>query len=260
MTFSNVVLGAANRGMRARNVAEVDWPSVPLEDLEEMQDAGARIRECYWVLAKTGDNIVGELLRGAETFYEWNHYPDGDVYDHESHGQYYYHAHPADERPGEHGHFHVFLRPKGMPKDITPARVPDFAPPEDPDDALSHLIAISMNPAGFPIKLFTTNRWVTGEVWYTAEDVCRLLPYFAIQHAQPSWPVNIWITNMLILFRPQIRDLVMARDTAVEAWRRDHPSESVYEDRELEVTSERQIDVDRQIEAVERALAERENG
>lgn len=238
-------------------VAEIDWSAIPLGDLEAMRDAGARIRECCWVLAKTNDNIVGELLKGEGTFYEWNHYPDGDVFDHESHSQYYYHAHPAGERPGEHGHFHVFLRPKGMPDGIAPARVPDFEPPEDPDDALCHLVAISMNPQGFPIKLFTTNRWVTGEVWYTAADVCRLLPYFAIDHAQPSWPVNIWITNMLILFRPQIRELVVARDAAVEAWRRGHSSNNVYEDRDLEVTSDLAIDVDRQIAAVEKALAAR---
>lgn len=241
------------------DVAEVDWDAVPTSDLEAMRDAGERVLECYWVLAKTNDNIVGELLRDAGTFYEWNHYPDGDVYDNESHSQYYYHAHPPDERPGEHGHFHVFLRPKGMPDGIEPARVPDFEPPEDPDDALSHLVAVSMDPKGFPIKLFTTNRWVTGEVWYSGADVRRLLPFFAIQHAQPSWPVNIWITNILILFRPQIRNLIAARDAAVAAWQRDHPGENVYEDRGLEVTSELPIDVDRQIETVDRLLAGRDS-
>jgi hypothetical protein len=239
------------------DVAEVDWGAVSTEDLEAMRDAGERILEAHWVLAKTNDNIVGELLRGVETFYEWNHYPDGDVYDSESHSQYYYHAHPPDERPGEHGHFHVFLRPKGMPEGIAPAKVPDFEPPEDPDDALSHLVAISMDPKGFPVKLFTTNRWVTGEVWYAGADVCRLLPFFTIQHAQPSWPVNIWITNMLILFRPQIRSLIQARDEAVGAWVGDHPGENVYEARSLEVTSELSIDVEGQIETVRRVLAER---
>jgi hypothetical protein len=235
-------------------VRKVDLTSISRDELEEMRDAGARIRECYWVLGKTNDNIVGELLKGSGTFYEWNHYPDGDVYDHDTHSQYYYHAHAAGERPGEHGHFHTFLRPKGMPADIQPAQVPDYEAPEDPDDALSHLVAISMDPKGFPIKLFTTNRWVTGEVWYTAADVCRLLPLFSIDHAQPSWPVNIWISNMVVLFRPQIRVLVQERDKRVAAWSRKHGSENIYEDRALEVTSELPVDVDRQIDAVERAL------
>jgi hypothetical protein len=223
-------------------------------ELEEMREAGARICECYRILAKTGDNIVGELLKGVETFYEWNHYPDGDVYDHDSHSQYYYHAHPADERPGEHGHFHVFLRPEGMPPGVAPAKVPDFEAPEDPEDALSHLVAISMDAKGYPIKLFTTNRWVTGEVWYAGADVCRLLPYFDIDHAQPSWPVNIWVTNMVVLFRPQIRRLIEARDDVVAKWAHRHPSRNVYEDHELEVAAELTIDVDRQLAAVGSAL------
>ncbi len=240
-----------------RKVAAADLSGLSTAELAEMFDAGKRVLECYRALARTDDNIVGELLKDAGTFYEWNHYPDGDVYDHDSHSQFYYHAHPAEERPGEHGHFHAFLRPKGMPEAVRPAAVPDFEPPDDPDDALSHLVAISMDPKGFPIRLFTTNRWVTGEVWYAAEDVCRLLPYFAIEHAQPSWPVNIWITNMLVLFRPQIRWLIRARDAAIEKWTRSHPSSNVFEDRGLEVTAELPIDVDKQITAVKRALANR---
>ena len=58
------------------------------------------------VLAKTGDNVVSEVLRGVETFYEWEHYPPDDVYDRETHAQFYYHAHPPGERSfAEHGHF-----------------------------------------------------------------------------------------------------------------------------------------------------------
>ena len=111
----------------------VDFSVLPEQDLEAMRDAGERIGECYRVLAKTDDNIVGELLKGEGTFYEWNHYPDGDVYDRDSHSQYYYHAHAAGERRGEHGHFHAFLRPGGMPPGIAPAPVADYVPPDDPD-------------------------------------------------------------------------------------------------------------------------------
>src|SRR3546814_4518623 len=97
---------------------------LPAEALEAMAAAGAEVVEIHRVLAKTGDNLVGELLKHSGTFYEWDHYPPGDVYDHETHGQYYYHAHAADQRfENEHGHFHTFVRPKGMPPGIRPARV-----------------------------------------------------------------------------------------------------------------------------------------
>jgi len=219
-----------------------------------MLEAGIEVVDCHRVLAKTGDNIVGEALRGSESFYEWNHYPDGDVYDNVSHAQYYYHAHPPEERPGEHGHFHTFLRPKGMPPDIKPAPVPDYESPEDPDDNLSHLIAISMDEKGFPRGLFTVNRWVTGDVWYLADDVITMVDLFVIDQASPSWAMNRWITGMFRLFRPHIVDLLRERDRAIAAWEKEHSGENAYEARDLEVTSTIEIDIDAQIGRVREAL------
>jgi hypothetical protein len=233
--------------------------SLPTEALEDMAEAGAEVMEIHRVLAKTGDNIVGELLKNNGTFYEWDHYPPGDVYDHETHGQYYYHAHASDQRfEGEHGHFHTFVRPKGMPAGIKPAKVPGYEAPEDPNDALSHLVAIAMTPAGLPFRLFTVNRWVTGEVWYKAEDVIRLLDVFKIDHAQPSWPVNRWVSAMVRLYKPQIADLLLARDRKVEAWQQRLPDVDVFEDRDLEVTSFLDISLDQQIQGVGHALLARQ--
>lgn len=228
----------------------VDLADISDDVLQRMAEAGGEAVDCFRVLAKTGDNIVGELLRDTGTFYEWDHYPKGDVYDSETHSQYYYHAHPADERPGEHGHFHTFIRPKGMPEGMKPAPLPDYEPPEDPDDALSHIIGISMDPQGLPLRLFTTNRWVTGEIWYAPEDVIDLLDRFEIDLAHPSWPVNRWLTGMLRLFRPQIADLLHARDAKIAEWAAAHPGENAYEDRDFEVTSWLDIVVDDQLDAV----------
>lgn len=232
----------------------LDFGRLPRTILQTMAEAGYEVIDCYRVLAKTGDNVVGEILRGQGTFYEWNHYPENDVYDFESHAQYYYHAHPKDERPGEHGHFHTFLRPKGMPKGVKPAPVPGFVPPEDPNDALSHFVAISMNEQGIAIQLFTTNRWVTGETWYRASDMVAMLDRFVIDLAQPSWPVNRWITAMLRLFRPQIEALLLERDRVIAEWLRRHPKVDVFEDRRLEVTSKIDISVEDQLRLVLAAL------
>ena len=228
---------------------------LPVEQLEAMATAGAEVVEIHRLLAKTGDNVVGELLKHNGTFYEWDHFPPGDVYDHETHGQYYYHAHAADQRfSGEHGHFHTFVRPRGMPPGMSPASVPGFTPPADPNDALSHLVAIAMTPAGLPFRLFTVNRWVTGEVWYRAEDVIRLLDVFRIDHTQPSWPVNRWLSAMIVLFKPQIAELLAARDAKVASWQEQNPGSDIFEDRDLEVTSFLDIVVEDQVQAVARAL------
>lgn len=228
---------------------------LPREDLEEMAEAAREVRACQRALAKTGDTVVGELLRGHGTLYEWRHYPPGDVYDAEYHAQYYYHCHPEGERPqGEHGHFHTFLRPLGMPGGVRPVALPDFKEPDSDNDALSHLIGIAMDVAGQPVRLFTTNRWVTGETWYAAEDVTRMIESFVVDHARPSWPANRWITAMMRLFRPQIRTLLRERDETVRRWAEQRPGTYVYEDRDLEVTSQAVISVDEQVAAVELAL------
>lgn len=232
-----------------------DLSELPREELQALAEAGREVRTCRRVLAKTGDTVVGELLRGNGTLYEWRHYPPGDVYDAEYHAQYYYHCHPEDERPpGDHGHFHTFLRPLGMPAGMAPAPLPDFEPPAGDNDALSHLIGIAMDTAGSPVRLFTTNRWVTGETWYAAEDVVRMLDGFVIDHARPSWATNRWITALVRLFRPQIVELLHERDRNIARRAADMPGSNVHEDRGLEVTSQRSINVDDQIEQVEMAL------
>ena len=222
-----------------------------------MAEAGERILECYRILRKSDANVVGEVLRGHGEFYEWDHYPPGDVYDPETHSQFYYHAHPPENRTKkwgvEHGHFHTFLRPKGMPGDAKPADVADLEEPGSDNDALTHFVGVSMNRAGFPIRLFTTNRWVTGETWYSAETVISLLDHFEMDLATPSWPVNIWITSLLRLYRPQIESLLVERDASVEAWKNEHPGENVFEDRDLEITSIIDISVEGQIKRITRA-------
>jgi hypothetical protein len=112
-----------------------------------------------------------------------------------------------------------------------------------------------MDQYGYPIRLFSTNRWVTGEVWYAANDVIAMLDHFHMDLAYPSLPVNIWITAMLRLFRPDIEDLVRQRDRAVAAWQERKNNDNAYENRDLEITSHLDISVEGQVERVNGALA-----
>jgi hypothetical protein len=221
-------------------------------------EAVREIRSCERALAKTGDTLLTELLRGQGTAQDWCHYPPGDVYDAEYHAQYYYHCHPpAERKPGEHGHFHTFLRPFGMPDGVSPVPLPDFRRPADVNDALSHLIGIGMSSTGEVVRLFTTNRWVTGETWYAAADVVRMLDCFVVDHARPSWPLNRWITAVLRLFRPQIIALLHQRDAALSLRSRTLPQSNAYDDRGLEIPSEIDVSTTAMAEAVEQAWRQR---
>jgi hypothetical protein len=223
----------------------------PLETLERMLEAGREVLEWRRILNKSNDNIVGVVLKHEGAFYILDHYPKGDVYDSETHAQWYYHAHDKKERPGEHGHFHTFLRGTGMDDGVEPVQLPDFQPKDSPHDLISHLVAVSMDSSGWPVGLFTTNRWVTGETWYAAHDVCSMLEGFDMKMDKPTWAVNRWLTNMLRLFQPQIIDLLMQRDECILDWKLKHQDRNVYEDRELEVTSQIPISVEDQVALLE---------
>ncbi len=227
-------------------------------ELTVLRRRAAELDACAHEIAQTGRSVVEHLL-GAELPGEpWRHYPPGDVYDPASHAQYYYHLHPEAERPPlEFGHFHTFLRPQGMPAGIRPAALADFRPPEDPNDALCHLIAVATDINGRPNRLFTVNRWVTGETWYRAADAIAMLDQFSIDMDRPLPAVGRWITALLSLTAPLIAALIEERDQRLEAWRRDHPAINAYEDRRLEVVSQASLDLAAYLASVDAELARR---
>jgi len=227
-----------------------DFSLLPRADLEAMLDAGRWVLECHRVLQKTSDNIVGEVLKGNGTFTELEHYPPGDVFDPATFSQYYYHAH----RDGEHGHFHTFVRGEKAAafQPIDQSRMEYM---DERDDTIGHLVAISMDNAGLPTTLFTTNRWVTAENWFNGADTVAMLDDFEMDVAPPSWPVNIWITSMVRLFRPQIIALIQNRDAVLSKWAIEHPDTDVFEDRGLDILGETPISIETQIAKIERALA-----
>jgi hypothetical protein len=263
----------------------VDIARLSRATLEDMAEYGRALRACQTALAAAGSSVLGAALEGTDAIYEWQHYPHGDVHDPATHAQYFYHAHPARERSGadrgrserderEHGHFHTFLRARGMPPGVRPLLMPELAiadnpaapkaPPipsapqnieDDEGDPWSHLVAISMDAAGTPLRFFTTNRWVTGETWYPAADVVAMLDRFVLGPVAPSPLLNRWLTALLGLYRPLLAELIGKRDAAVMEWRRRRRAKvHVFDDRRLEVTSTLAIDLDPHIELIEAAL------
>ncbi len=222
------------------------------EQIESLLEAGTKLTENLRLLDKSGENLVGRCLAHQGTFYEEEHYPQGDVFDGETHSQYYYHAHRPES--GEHGHFHTFLRSAGMPGNTKPVRYRGKAKRPTGKAALSHIVAISMNRPGLPIGMFTTNRWVTDESFYSSQDVIGMMSRFSIEQSYPCLATNRSITAIVKLFRPQIEALLNKRDEVVDGWRAKHPDRDVYEDRELEITSIVEINIERQIAGLRKAL------
>ena len=239
------------------------------------REAAAVLRECRREFAARGTTAIGEAMAGgpkpsADVPAEpepWRRYPDGEAYDPISHAQYFFHCHPVAAPPfpkaqagatarTEFGHFHLFLRAEGMPRGVAPLFFPEQVlanaptPPQaaptrrGAGDRVAHLIAIALDPCGEPMRLFTTNRWVTGETWYRADDVARMLDRFA-PAGDGSALLDRWLVALLRLYRTEIERLLQRRDEAVAKWRWLWPRRgNVLEDPRLEIVSQCEIDLD----------------
>ena len=219
-----------------------------------MAEAAEEVVNCIRVLEKSGSNLVAEAIGGRE-FIEFEHYPENDVYDPETHAQYYFHAHSQTRGEwNDYGHFHTFLRPKRMHQEGRPGASSPMRGADVASDPVYHLIAISMNQQGRPVQLFTTNRWVTAETWNAAPEIIAMLDRFVVDLAKPSWPLNRWISAMITLYREDIERLILKRDARLAQWKVAHPDRNVFEDRALEVVSAMTIDLDARLALIRSRL------
>lgn len=179
--------------------------------------AARSILAVHAAYAERGTNLAQAALAGAREFVEWHHYPRKDVVDAQNRSEFYYHAHAARERaPGEHGHFHVFVR-RGAN---------DFM----------HLAGISLDDRGRATRLFTTNRWVTGERWRPAEALEPYLRKFSLRSAGGRLaPVARWVEGMIRFYDGRILDLVHERDRLLT-------SAASLDDRSMHIVTQAAID------------------
>jgi len=224
------------------------------DDLAEaafgLADAGAE-------MAATGLNPVTLAIGTFDEdtpFEAWTHYPSGDARDTDSGLQIYYHAHRED---GEHGHFHVFLRAGDDAASLTsllkeePASKEDGAKDDGAEDTkaaaavpkpivakdLIHVVAITMDPLGLPVQLFTTNYWVTGEQMITAEQLIPLLGRLRCSDAFEAPLANRWFNDFFTLYRDDVAQLLHERDAQLD--KLGYP----LEDREVEILSSKNISI-----------------
>lgn len=187
------------------------------------REAARAIVAVQAAMAARGNHLATAALAGAREFVEWGHYPRGDCIDRRHGTEFYYHAHDAARRaPEEHGHFHVFARLD--------------------DGRFWHLAGISLDDRGRAMRLFTTNRWVTGEAWAPTAEMLPRLDAFALESRGRLAPVSRWIQAMIRFYRPLIADLLSERD----AWLVAFPAarhQAALDDPRVHIVSQRPIDV-----------------
>ena len=149
----------------------------------------------------------------------WEHYPDGDIVNGEAGSRFFYHSHPPGERiDGEHGHFHLFFAKESMPSEANPLiPAPDLEQDEEPRVDVVHIAALSISLEGLPMQWFTTNRWVTDEWVYPADDIMAQIERFDLRGQQGDPLINQWLTAMVGLSRGKIGQLLAERDVQLRA-------------------------------------------
>lgn len=189
---------------------------------EEHARAITRVMSFY---VERGTNLSTAALAGCKKFIAWQHYPHNDAVDAEHGTEFYYHAHEKSERlANEHGHFHVFVRSQGGRR-------------------FHHLIGISMDPLGAPIRLFLTNQWVTGESWIDANKILPRLQRFECAVKGRLAPVARWITGMVQLYCQDIADLHRARDQWHARYCRSGNRHGHLSDRNFHIVTQKKIDL-----------------
>lgn len=181
--------------------------------------------------AAKGQSLAQAVLCGSPNFVEWQHYPRNDFTDTKSGYEFYYHAHSADQIGfEEHGHFHVFKR---NPLD---------------QSKFTHLIGVSLSQKGMPVRIFTTNQWVTGEQFQWADHVMRDVRDFQVQAKGRMAPIARWLSAFIKLFEEEIEQIVLARDLKLASLSEKRALKEVLEMKEHHILTQCNIDLMGQLE------------
>lgn len=244
-------------------LTDTDLSGVSDDQIRLMQQGVEEMLSALTEAGEAGYHVLMNVLasRGEEPFMQWEHYPPNDVQDKDTGTIWFYHAHGENEiaRPwNENGHFHLFRYTEMVRQGAKP-----IALPENPDfekGGLCHLVAVSFDPNGLPVRIFTTNRWVAGEWMYPAEDVIPLLDGFEIKSDDaingPEFQLTSrWLSALLKLYRPQIEWALRERDKKITELKAQ--DENYAENHDIEVLSAVEFDLAGQIDAIEAEAAKR---
>ena len=171
-------------------------------------------------LDRAGTTVM-DLVREGRPQVPWTLYPgEYGIFDRRRRSQFYYHAHEGADH--EAGHFHtVRLFP----------------------DHTVHLVAISMNQAGWPQALFTLNLWAIGDLWATPEQLKRYARAFRVESAKADPRLLGFVNLVFRAFEAEIETLQDEKARAMDSYRAAHPGMDPFEDRSLEILSRREIDL-----------------
>jgi hypothetical protein len=184
------------------------------------QQAALVLLDVHQRYAHKGVSLAQAALAGCSEFQRWNHCPKDDAKSFENATRFFYHAHSQEQMlKNEHGHFHVFTH--------------DY---QSSETKFSHLIGISLTDKGEPLRLFTTNQWVTGEFYRPVDAMKQALQRFSVKVSGRLAPVARWIEAMIHFYRDDVEQLLMKRDALLSNYPKGR--DVAFEDQSMHITTE----------------------
>ena len=164
-------------------------------------DAGLQLFQVIQNMGEVHTNPVLNFMGENPNIIENQKYPAGYLCFGGETWRAYYHCHAApNKQMNEHGHFHIFARPRDEIHN---------------SNAWSHLVALAMDNMGQPLSWFTVNHWVTGKTWKSANELNVLLENLPI--VRDASLTEQWLIAMLGFYRTNIQVLLENRDAQVNS-------------------------------------------
>lgn len=196
------------------------------------RDAALDLLACLQAFGEQGGNPVLALLGPERQLVVDRKYPQPPLSFGAGRWRAYYHHHDGQPlAPGEHGHFHVFMR----------------APGPDNGRSWAHLAGLGMDAMGQPLRWFAVNGWVTDDAWLSRAWLRARLAELVPDPGDALLPA--WLCAMLGLYLDELDALLDARDRALDAAADGRAPEAVRTDRQLYQLAERPIHLQARLEA-----------
>jgi len=197
--------------------------------------AAGDLLACLQAFAAGHGNPVLSLLGPERQLLSGRKYPQPPLGFGGGRWRAYYHYHDGQPlAPGEHGHFHIFVRaPKAQASHGREAR-------------WAHLAGLGMDGLGQPLRWFAVNAWVTDDAWLPRDWLLAQLQELAPDDDAGLLPA--WLGAMLGLYRDELDGLLADRDQALAA--AGGATVLRLADRSLYQLAERPVDLQDRLEAV----------
>jgi len=183
------------------------------------------IKALYYSITQMGErqtNPVKLILGNTASIKPFKHYPENAYLFGNDYWRAYYHCHnsPLNIKQ-EHGHVHFFTRNAHQTMNFT-QQESDWA----------HCFALSIDPVGQPIAMFTTNLWVTQGEWFAADGLMQALHKLALD--TPDTMLMGWFRAFILAFQNEINTLLVKRDETIASVCQDdidrcHADRNVYQ-------------------------------